>query len=221
MLLLVGAYGDDGQLAGQSLTLTDGTRIDRLLLAIDEARLRPGLDCEEEDLEIDINQPLVADLVAGGFFEGPRVFPVMPGAFCEARIRFHAVDVANAAASTPAEMDGFSLLMDGTRADGTPFLVRTDVSEHADLEPIGGAVSFDLPGMDNPLFIAFDVESWFSVLDLDGLTGATIEVSETQNADRLDPFEDAVKDSAKLFRDENGDGQLSASELAPGKELAE
>jgi hypothetical protein len=217
----LGAFEAGSSPTTKGMALADGSEIDRLLLAIDEVRLRPGTDCEEEDLEIDVNEPLVADLVDGGLLTGARGFPIAPGVFCELRIRFHAVDLNEAPAGTPAEMDGLSLLMEGRRGDGTPFVVRTDVSEHVDLEPLGTAPSFELASQSNPLFAAFDLAGWLAALDLDNLSGASLEVSETDNADRLEPFEDAVKDSVRLFRDEDGDGQLGASEVASGKELAQ
>jgi hypothetical protein len=70
--------------------------------------------------------------------------------------------------------------------------------------------------------LAYDIGPWMTALDLDTLPGgATIEIDDEQNQDRLSAFEAAVEDSARLLTDGNSNGELEPDEHEPGEELAD
>lgn len=212
-------YEAPPQGAAQALTLSSGTRVDAVWMAVDRIRLRPGTDCSTADTDLDVEGPLVADLVGGGLLGGPVAFQVEAGPFCRLRVGFHDIDPASVPAGAPAAMGGLSILVQGARGDGTPFTVASEVNDEFELLARNG--SFSLPAGASPLFLAYDLGPWMAALDLDSLAGSPIVVDKSQNADRLAAFEDAVKASARLFRDQNRDGTLSALESGSGQELAD
>lgn len=202
----------------QALDLVDGTRIDGLWMVVDRVRFRPGADCAGEDPESDVDGPLVADLIGGGFVGGRVSFSVPAGPFCRLRVGFHRLEEA-VPAGAPAELAGQSILVRGARADGVPFTVASELGEELELKARGGA--FTLPEGESPLVLGYEVGSWIAALDLGGLSGPTILIDKNGDTVRLEAFEAAVKDSAELFKDEDGDGALSPAERAPGSELTE
>lgn len=202
----------------QSLTLADGVRIDELWMVVDQIRLRPGSSCSGNDSDVDVEGPLVADLLEGGVLGGPAAFPVQAGPFCELRVGFHKLEGAPPVGA-PADLQGRSLLIRGARADGVPFLVQSELGDRFELKAKGGA--FSLPEGRSPLFLAYELDAWMSALDLASIPGASVVVSKDENKDRLDAFELAVKQSARLFRDQNDDGALSPAESTPDEVLAQ
>lgn len=202
----------------QSLTLADGVRIDELWMVVDQIRLRPGSSCSGNDSDVDVEGPLVADLLEGGVLGGPAAFPVQAGPFCELRVGFHKLEGAPPVGA-PADLQGRSLLIRGARADGVPFLVQSELGDRFELKAKGGA--FSLPEGRSPLFLAYELDAWMSALDLASIPGASVVVSKDENKDRLDAFELAVKQSARLFRDQDDDGALSPAESTPDEVLAQ
>ena len=206
----------------QSLSLGSGVELAHVYMALERVRLQPGSDCENEndDEQVDDLGPFVADLVDGGVIGGRRVFDVTPGPFCELRIDYHKISPNEAPAGTPPELGDNSVVVLGTRADGVPFKVESDMTETLRIRATDG--SFNLSDSTNRLLMAYELSAWIDALDLGALTptGGEIVIDDT-SGNVLSAFEDAVESSARLFRDENGDGQLNPSEHAAGKELGE
>jgi hypothetical protein len=217
--LNLSAYEAPPAPAPQALPLGDGASISELWMVVDRLKLRPAADCTIETEDIEIEGPLVANLVDEGVLGGAASVTVPAGPYCRFRIGFEKLEGA-IVGGAPAELAGLSLLMKGTRSDGTPFTVRSDASDDFELEARNGA--FELAPGENPLFLAYDVAPWMTALALGSLPGGSpIVVDEDQNADRLDAFEDAVKASGRLFRDGDDDGALGEDEHEDGDELAD
>lgn len=211
------AYEQPPGPGSQSVDLSSGARVDAIWMAVDRVRLRPGAECLEDDTEVDLEGPLVADLAGAGLVGGPASFAVQAGPFCRLRVGFHKLEAA-VPAGAPAELAGLSILVLGTRSDGVAFQVRSEINEETELDATNG--SFELPAGTSPLFLAHDVGPWIGALALDSLAGSPVVVDKESNADRLAAFEEAVKLSARLFRDQDADGDLSSGEHASGQELA-
>lgn len=205
----------------QSLTLGDGARVDGLWVVLDRVRMVPGASCAEDSdsQHIDIPGPLVADLVAGGLAAGPVAFPIAQGAFCKLKVGLHKLDGGESPTGAPPDLAGLSILMKGARQDGVAFTVRSQLSDELDLAAKQG--SFSLPAGRSPLFLAYEIGSWMTALELDQLQGPDIVVDEQNNGESLKNFQESVKSSARLFRDKNDDGDLSETEHGDGDELAD
>jgi hypothetical protein len=199
------------------VTMDDGARVDELWMVVDRIRLRPGESCAADDTGVDVEGPLVADLLGGGVLGGAVSFTVPAGPFCEFRMRFHKLEGA-APAGAPADLAELSILMKGVTASGVPFTVQSDLGDDLRLDATNG--TFSIVDGETPLFLAYELRAWMAALDLGSLPGPSIVVSDDQNEDRLDAFEAAVKQSARLFRDRDEDGDLSPDEHEPGRELA-
>jgi len=218
--LQLNAYEDPALTEAQSITTSGGVRIDAAWVAVDRVRFVPSSNCEEAETEIDIEGPLVADLVGVGVLGGPPQFPVTSDAFCSLRLGFHELESGMEPMGSPPELVGRSIRVEGERADGATFVVTSKLSDRVELEARDG-VPFTLPAGDNALFVAFEIGSWVNALALDGLGPGPLVIDDTQNTDRLSAFEDAVEASIRLLRDDDEDGQLDPEEVGDGEELAD
>jgi hypothetical protein len=204
--------------SAQAMTLTSGTRIDELYLVIGRVRLQPGEGCEgEDDGAIDVDGPLVADLVGDKFVAGAVRFDTVAGSFCKLRFDFQKLGDGSPAAA-PAALAGLSMLVTGTRSDGVPFTIRSDRTEQVEL---GAQNAFSLGEGENDLFLGYEVSSWIDAAALDELDGNPIVVDKDNNPDRLEAFEEAVKASSRLFGDGDGDGELGDDEHDDDDSLAD
>jgi len=203
----------------RSLVLGSGTRIDQALVAIERVRLSPGTDCEEGPTsEIDAEGPFVSDLVGVGFLATPPRFEVDTGSYCALELAFHKLDAVGTTGA-PAELVGLSMLVRGVRADGVAFEIRSERGEEFELGASGGA--FALGEGVQPLILAYELSSWIEAVDLDSLSGDPVVVSPEENSERLDAFEQAVEDSARLFEDRDRDGELGDDESSDEDALAD
>ena len=218
MKLQLEAYEGTALTQSQSITTSGGVRVDAIWMAVNDVRFVPATNCEESETEIDVEGPFVADLVGSGILGGAPQFPVSGEVFCELRVGFRELEVAPPGA--PSELVGRSIRVEGERADGVAFVVSSKLSERVELEASDEA-GFTLPAGNNPLFIAFEIGSWMDALALDALGTDPIVVDDTENTDRLSSFEDAVKDSIRLLRDGDEDGELDPDEAEAGDELAD
>jgi hypothetical protein len=202
-----------------ALNLADGTTVDAIWMVVDRIRLRPGMDCSGGDNQIDVEGPLVANLLGDGVLGGAPSFPATSGPVCRFRTDFSKLDGKDAPSGSPGELVDHSILVQGKTQDGTPFQVlsRLDVTYERDAR--NGY--FDLGSGKNSLFLAFEIEPWIAALDLASLSGSPIEIDDDTNKDRLQSFEAAVQATGAIFRDSNDDGSLSAWETDPEVQLTQ
>ena len=206
--------------APRGLDLDGGVRVDELWVSLDRLRFRPSTDCSGLDERVDLEGPFVAELIEGGFADGPVTLELAPGPFCGFRTEFRKLTEADAPASAPPELVGASVFARGTTADGLPFAVTSRQTQNVQLGARDG--SFEL-GANESLVLAVDVGRWLSALRLDqpptGKPEGPIVIDDQQNADELREFEQSAASSAKLYRDADGDHALGAEERAAGSEL--
>jgi hypothetical protein len=201
----------------QGLTLSSGVRVDACWMGVERLRLRPGSDCSGGDAETDVVGPLVAEIVEVGILGGAARYTVPAGPFCRFVLRFHVIRDKELPAGAPSVLADRSIVVQGARADGTPFTVASGRNDALSLDAKGG--SFELEAGEHGLFVAFELGAAVAALDLGGATGDTID--DKSEPERLAAFEAALTDAARLFRDADADGKLSASESSPGAELAQ
>ncbi|HVY46800.1 MAG TPA: hypothetical protein VHB21_13025 [Minicystis sp.] len=199
----------------QALALADGARIDALYMVVENLVLSP---CDGGD-DLGVDGPVVADLLTGRVVAGTSSFDVASGAYCGFKLTFAKLDPEHVPAGTPPGLADRSILVQGRRADGVPFVVASPLGVEVELAPTRS--SFTISRGEDPLFLAFDVTPWMAALDLAGSTADPILVDDQHDTQRLEAFDAAVTLSAHLFRDENADGELSPGEAQPGNELAD
>lgn len=216
-------YEDPAFTQSQSLTLESGVHIESLFVSVDRISFEPAVNgscADRPELEdVDLPGPVVANLVGEGVLGGAPVLSDQDAALCEFEFRYQPLELADAPEGTPAALDGLSLRMTGERADGSAFVVESRLGEELELEARDG-VPFGVEEGNNAMLLSFELSTWVEALALDGLTGPVL-INEDENQDRLERFEEAVKRSARLLRDVDGDGDVDIDERAEGAELAD
>lgn len=205
--------------SAQALTLTSGTRVDEVWVAVERFQLEGG-DCTgAETGDVDVEGPIVRNLIAPGAGIGQQgLAEVEPGPYCRLRLELHEVALEELPMGAPTELSGASILIRGVRADGVSFTVRSRQGVEFRLDAKNG--SFEISG-DEDFFVGFELGALLASLDLGSLGPGAIVIDEDTNTERLEPFNDTLKTAARLFRDENEDGALDESESSDEKELAE
>lgn len=217
--LNVRGYEPAATSGAQSLKLESGVELDAVWVAIDKVRLQPGGSCGGNDnANVDFEGPAFADLIGVGVVGEVPQFDIAGGDYCRLRVNLHDVTAEELPAGAPAELADSSVLVIGRRADGVPFTIRTDQKMELKLDATRS--SFDLAG-DEPLIIGFDLGALIDSVALDSFPGPTITIDTASTPSVVAQFDQALRTSPSLFRDENADGALSAPEHAQGKAIAQ
>lgn len=186
----------------RALTFADGLRITHAWIAIDEARFTP---CEVEvedvdDEELEVEGPVVTDLLSGTSFPGPFRPTGTKTVYCGFELEIRPLDASELPAGAPAELAGASMLVRGLRKDNNPWVVRAEFEDALELE---GDVELRTDQI-NRLVVGFAVNSWISQGDLSTLSGNPILIDPLTAPDLHDNFVDAVMESPRLFLDRVG-----------------
>jgi hypothetical protein len=198
-----------------------GDEITGAWVSVERIRLRNAADCNGS-AEVEILGPLAIDLLAQQPPPALQDIEVRGGGYCRFEFAFHVSSEA-LPPEIPAALDGRSLLIEGTRADGTPFVLRSDRSGDLRLDAVDEA-GFPISSATKTLFVAFQEEALFAGIDLDlaevGVDGV-IRIESGQNDDLLNLFEANLDAALRLFDDDDGDGALEAGENDDDDLLAE
>jgi hypothetical protein len=190
-----------------ALSVNDSITLDKIWVAFESIRLRNAPDCDGGD-ELDWEVPFAAEIVAG--VETPET-PVLfrKGTdYCRLEYRLASLDGDTLPESIPPDLQESTLYIRGSRADGTPFEIRDDKNFKIRMNG-----PFSIASEKERLFIAFDVGSWLTGDMLDDLSGAPeITIDSDTNVNVLIAFRNNFRRSTRLFRDEDGDGNLRAAE---------
>jgi hypothetical protein len=123
------------------------------------------------------------------------------------------IALAPSAAGALPELDGLSVFLEGTRADGTPFQI-------ASAEPVGVDLHTNPPGTPfsaEGLLLGFNLATWLAGVDLDGATveGSKVTVDVSHNTDALVVFEAQAALAPALYDDADGNGMLAGDNQPP------
>jgi len=184
--------------------------VDGAWIVITELRLRPAADCEG-DAEIRLAAPIAVDLLAATIPPALRDLAVMPGGYC--RLDFKWDGIQGGAPGAPPELGDGSILLTGTRADGTPFVIKSDRDDHLELVARGGA--FAVAADTSALLIGIDALTWLTGIDLDAAVvggDGVIRIDAQNNTALGDVFDANVAGGIRLFEDQDGDSRLDPEE---------
>ena len=211
---LVAFDGGGGAKRGNAAGIT----LDKAFIVVDRIRLRDAARCEGDD-RVQVEGPLVADLLGGGVLPAPAPVPLAGRRFCRFEMRWKQLTPAD---TLPQGADpglaGLSMLVEGRTASGKRFVLRGEFLEDFRLDARGGA--FELPGQKESLFVGFDHAGWFDAAAIEAGSGDPVIISKNDNKTIYMSFRDAVQRSARLFRDTDGDGALGAGEHKDASALA-
>jgi hypothetical protein len=203
----------------RSLVLGSGDRVDELWIVVEKFRLSQGGACDtDEDVEdVAAEGPFVAEVLEGGIVGALPTADLTAGDYCRLRLDLHELREDEVPAGAPADLAGYAVLVRGERADGVPFVVRSKQGVEFKLDAKSG--SFEVAdGL--PFLLGLELGSLIGSLELATLDGPSIVVDPETNPDQLKAFRDALRESVRLFEDQDRDGALSDTESAESEELA-
>ena len=128
--------------------------------------------------------------------------------YCSARVAW-----APSGETTVPELDGLSVLVEGSRADGTPFRIASTEPITVELVTSPPNTPFSATG----LLLGFDFATWLAGVDLDRATveNAQITLDATHNTDALGVFESQGALAPALYDDADGNGMLAGDNQPP------
>ncbi len=227
------AYEQPMPAGSQPIVLAEGTEVDAVWVAAGSLRLKAIGGCGADDdvdedggegegaadRELRYDAPIVANLLDQGVLGDHPELEGVAGKYCQLHVSLEGLDAAALPPSAPTELAGRSVLVTGRRADGVAFAASTRSSIKLKLQ--AKRFTFEVPSGDSAHIVGFELSEIVAALSLDALKGPAIVIDETSEPERVKAFDRAVKGSAKLFRDGDGDGALADEERTPGTELAE
>jgi hypothetical protein len=194
-----------------ALTLPSGLRIDSAWISLSQFEFRSSQDCASSQAVFD--QPILVDVIANQTVTDRPQFTVPAGDYCRLDAGFipWSGDVPDGA---PESISGYSVVVEGARADGAEFIVRSDMDMSLILNARSGA--FALSDGAESLIIGFAVDMWFNENTLDAIDAGNgrIEIDPGTNPNVYNQFNAALRRSAHLYRDANRDNALGMSERA-------
>lgn len=215
-------YDSDESTAAAKSRLTvapAGLIVDTAWVTVERIRLRPADDCEGGARD-EFLGPFVVDMLAPGPTPALTDLEVSAASYCRVEFRWDAL--RDEATGAPDELLNASILLQGRRADGTRFILRSERGDEMRLDARNG--SFTVDDLTSALFVTFDVQDLFDGIDIDGADvggNNTIRIEDGENDDLLAIFDDNLADAAKLFDDKDGDGELDPEERDSTDVLAE
>jgi hypothetical protein len=128
--------------------------------------------------------------------------------YCSVELPFVRAASGDVKGNVPAELEGHSIMLAGTLADGSPFSVLSKTTPVARL--VADSRSFELSVSHSKLLVAFDVAAWLSALDWASATkrNGAVFVSASENSALLADFEARLASGIAVYRDDDGDGVL-------------
>lgn len=179
-------------------------------IVIKEVRFVRSAVCDRgQDAEVSIEGPIVAELVAE-----PTVLDlaVEDASYC--RVRAPLDRAERVPDFAPDELQDAAIVVEGTRSDGTPFVIRSEATPDAELRSRGAP--FSLSSARASLVLAFDLGRWLQGVDLDAAkpdARGVVRIDDDHHRALLDRFEDNVEAAMELFDDVDHDGELSETEI--------
>ena len=198
-----------------ALTLSSGVEVSEAWVVLDRVRLRTADECGKHDETTDVPAPLAAELVASRMLPALPELEALATSYCRVELRFHDLD-ADGLPGAPADLPGRSILVRGVRADGVAFEIAADVRDAFRLD--AEDMPFQIATGDGGLLVAFAMDEWLDATALEAAEVGTrdgepfVTIDEASNGPLYAAFRDAVRESARLFRDQDSDGHLDASE---------
>jgi hypothetical protein len=188
--------------------------IDRAIISV--SAIGFAKECDG-DQSLHTPQRVVIDLLTAEITPTLAALKGDAGDYCSLRARFSIVGSSDDAIAVDGRLQGHSVLVDGTRADGTPFTVRAAFDDEFTL--LGTDEKITL-GEREDFVIGFAMNEWFAT-DLDAATveDGAISISASANPALLQNFLYRVTASTRLFDDDDADGRLDAGEADGARAL--
>ncbi len=194
-----------------ALTLSNGYEIESAWVGLQGFGAKQASNCDA-NTEVDSDETVVLDLIGHtSDYAAPR-FQKTAGDFCRFDLTFHKLGASELPAAAPADLADHSVVVRGRRDDGVEFVVHSDLADSVPLH--SPSTTFHLDAGDDYLLVGFALDEWFDAGQIAAITGEDpIVIDADHHPDLLTNFETAIKTSATLFKDLDGDGNLDANEF--------
>ncbi len=214
VLVDVKLRGYEQALQVPQMRFAHGVGVDAIFVSVGPLGLVPTARCQGGGPP-QLPGPIVADLRSGGTLGGTTKFASADTSFCKMTLGFHPLSAAETPVAA-APLTGASIYVTGN-VDNVPFTLRSSMAATLALVPGGGPLKLEGPNA-HVVFVAFQLDAWFDNLDLGKLkNNPPIVVDAQHNPDQLAAFDQGVRESAHLFDDANGNGELESNEHGGGK----
>lgn len=207
-------------------------------VVLDRLTFQPFSACDsggesEGAEEIRFDGPFVVDLLDPTALSGLEDVAIAAGRYCKIQLVFKKLEGDLPSGVSPSDpIVNRSILIEGDRSDGTNFQMTTEIDEEFKLENEATGFLIDAASGVRIFFIAFDLDQWFTGVDLadpsvdvstDGSGQPLILINDANNETIQETIEENMKVSADLFKDSDEDEQLDPEEeedsLAEGATL--
>lgn len=180
---------------------------------------------EEESEESALPGPFVIDLLNNTSVPATNSFQILSGLYCEMDMSFDRLEENNI--PDGIELDdpiiGNALILQGESQDGVPFELQMSEADKFKLTA-NSDTGFAIEESDavTLLFIAFDMDTWFTGVNLDETTlvDGVILMNDNNNTNLRTIVVENIKQSARLYHDRNGNNVLDDDETTEGLILA-
>ena len=198
-----------------ALTLSSGVVVDEAWVVLDRVRLRTAEECGKHDDTTDVPAPIAAEIVSGQMIPARPVLAAAATTYCRVELRFDDLD-PGVLEDVPTDLPDRSILVRGERADGVAFEIAADYKDSFRLD--AEAMPFAVSEGEGGLLIGFAMDEWLDGAALEAAEVGTrdgqpfIAIGSGDNRPLYEAYRNALRASARLFRDQNRDGALNASE---------
>jgi hypothetical protein len=201
-------YGLSSSEAGASAN--GSVEVEQAWIVVTEVKVqvRDGDQCDETKTKLEV--PVAVNLLGQGLPEQLAAVGIDPGEYCRLEFKWDAA-LATVPAGAPADLAAASIVVSGSRADGTVYVIASDRDDHIELQPRDESLVVDAKG----LIIGVDFQAWLAGVNLDGAVvgaGGTIRIDRDDNQALGDLFDDNVAAGVQLFLDHDEDGRLDPEE---------
>ena len=159
---------------------------------------------------VEFEGPFVVDLLTNVSRPNVAEIGIEPGTYCRLELRMDRMeeDELPAAVDPSEDIVGRSLIVEGQRGDGVPFVAYLEADSEFKIQSPNGFAIGTNPEED--LLVVFRLADWFAGIDLDAadVESGVVTLSEGKNQTLLEDLIHNVKKSAELFRDNDADGRL-------------
>lgn len=214
---------------GSAVTLTEARIVVKAIdfdpIPLCQTEVESPDEGSNEDDDTNLPGPFVVDLLTNTSLPETDSFIILSGRFCEMDLDFDQLDEADVPDGIDADdsIVGNALILRGTRDDGTLFEVRLSQDDKFKLAA-GSDDGFAIPGSETEtrLFVGFDLDTWFTGVDLDSATisDGIVLMDDEHNTEERTVIIENIKQSARLFIDLNDNGVLDEEETEEGFVLA-
>lgn len=196
-----------------------GLLIDKAWVAVERIRLRDATNCEGNSRD-EFEGPFVVDMLSTDSNPSLSGLELNSSTYCRLEFRWKKL-VENEVLGAPPELTGASVLLEGERADGIRFILKSDKGNELRLDARND--TFTIDELSSSLFVAFDVQDLFDGVNMDAaeVVDGSIRIQNNSNETLLRVFESNLDEMAKLFDDDDGDGELDPEERDSTDVLAE